>query len=49
MSSVRRIFVEKKPAFAVRAKELQSELRSYLGIKTVSSVRRLFFRQWTNQ
>lgn len=39
MSSVRRIFVEKKPAFAIRAKELQSELRSYLGIKTVSSVR----------
>ena len=39
MSSVRRIFVEKKPAFAIQAKELQSEIRSYLGIKTVSDVR----------
>ncbi|MCI9083413.1 MAG: phosphoribosylformylglycinamidine synthase [Lachnospiraceae bacterium] len=39
MSSVRRIFVEKKPEFAIQAKELQSEIRSYLGIKTVSGVR----------
>ncbi|NBH15231.1 phosphoribosylformylglycinamidine synthase [Lachnospiraceae bacterium] len=39
MSSVKRIFVEKKPAFAIQAKELQSEIRSYLGIKTVSGVR----------
>ncbi len=39
MSSVRRIFVEKKPDFAIQAKELQSEIRSYLGIKTVSHVR----------
>lgn len=39
MGNVRRIFVEKKPAFAVQAKELQSEIRSYLGIKTVTGVR----------
>ncbi len=30
---VRRIYVEKKPDFAIRAKELLSELRSYLGLK----------------
>ena len=39
MSNVRRVFVEKKPAFAIQAKELQSEIKSYLGIKTVSKVR----------
>lgn len=39
MSNVRRIFVEKKPAFAVQAKELQSEIKSYLGIRTVTGVR----------
>lgn len=39
MSNVRRIFVEKKPAFAIQAKELQSEIKSYLGIKTVTHVR----------
>ena len=39
MSSVRRIFVEKKPDFAVQAKELQSELRGYLGIQSVTEVR----------
>ena len=27
MSDVRRIFVEKKPDFAIQAKELQSEIR----------------------
>ena len=32
MSSVKRVYVEKKPEYAVRAKELQSEIRSYLGI-----------------
>jgi phosphoribosylformylglycinamidine synthase len=30
---VRRIFVEKKPAFAVKAKELKSEMSEYLGIE----------------
>ena len=39
MSNVRRVYVEKKPPFAVQAKELKSEITSYLGIKTVSSVR----------
>lgn len=37
--SVRRIFVEKKPEFAVRAKELREEIKSYLGIDTVTDVR----------
>lgn len=36
---VRRVFVEKKEAFAVKAKELQEEIRSYLGIQTVTGVR----------
>ncbi len=41
MSSVRRIYVEKKPAYAVKAKELKAEIKSYLGIKTVENVRAL--------
>lgn len=40
-SNVRRVYVEKKPAFAVKAKELQSEIRSYLGIRSVTKVREL--------
>ena len=36
---VRRIYVEKKEAFAVRAKELSGEIRSYLGLKTLTGVR----------
>ena len=39
MSSVRRVFVEKKPAFAVAAKELRHEIRHYLGIQDVTGVR----------
>ena len=39
MSNVRRVYVEKKPAYAVAAKELQSEIKGYLGIKTVTGVR----------
>ena len=39
MGSVRRIFVEKKPDFAVKAKELKEEIKSYLGIDGVSQVR----------
>ena len=39
MSSVRRVYVEKKPAFAVQAKELKHEISSYLGIKDVTGVR----------
>ena len=41
MSSVKRVYVEKKPAFAVKAKELQSEISSYLGISGVTKVREL--------
>ena len=37
--SVKRVFVEKKPAFAVQAKELRSEIESYLGINGVTGVR----------
>ena len=37
--SVKRIFVEKKPAYAVKAGELREELESYLGIDTVENVR----------
>jgi phosphoribosylformylglycinamidine synthase len=36
---VRRVFVEKKEAFAVKAKELEEEIKSYLGIQTVTNVR----------
>ena len=36
---VRRVFVEKKEAYAVKAKELQEEIQSYLGIQTVTGVR----------
>ena len=39
MGKVRRVFVEKKDAFAVKAKELQEEIRSYLGIEGVTGVR----------
>lgn len=39
MGSVRRVYVEKKVPYAVRAKELKEELRSYLGLKTLTSVR----------
>ena len=39
MSQVRRIYVEKKDAFAVNAKELHSEIKSYLGIEEVTGVR----------
>ena len=36
---VKRVYVEKKPEFAVQAKELRHEVKSYLGIKTVKNVR----------
>ena len=39
MGSVRRVYVEKKPAFAVQAKELKSEITGYLGITEVEEVR----------
>ena len=37
--SVRRIFVEKREAFAVKAKELREEIVNYLGIQTITGVR----------
>ncbi len=36
---VKRVYVEKKPEFAVQAKELRHEVKSYLGIKTAKNVR----------
>lgn len=43
MSSVKRIYVEKKEPFAVKAKELKEEMKSYLGINSVDKVR-IFIR-----
>ena len=39
MSNVRRVYSEKMPAFAVKAKELKEEIDSYLNIDTVTGVR----------
>ena len=39
MSNVRRVYVEKKPAYAVQAKELKHEISSYLGINLSTNVR----------
>ncbi|WP_251392465.1 phosphoribosylformylglycinamidine synthase [Mediterraneibacter agrestimuris] len=39
MSNVRRVYVEKKPDFAVQAKDLKHEIKHYLGIQTVTGVR----------
>ena len=41
MSNVRRVYVEKKQSFAVKAKEMKNEISSYLGIQTVTNVREL--------
>ena len=38
---VRRIYVEKKEAFAGKARDLEGEIKSYLGIKSVKKVRQL--------
>ncbi len=38
MSSVRRVYVEKKPPFAGKARELEHELRGYLGIGQIRDV-----------
>ncbi len=43
MGNVRRIYVEKKEAFAVKARELEEELRSYLGINGLEQAR-IFIR-----
>ena len=39
MSNVKRVYVEKKPGFAVQAEELKHEGKSYLGIKDIQNVR----------
>ena len=39
MGNVRRVYVEKKPDFAVKAKELKHEIKHYLDITTVDAVR----------
>ncbi|MGN0327071.1 MAG: phosphoribosylformylglycinamidine synthase [Lachnospiraceae bacterium] len=39
MSSVRRIYVEKKREYAVKARELEEELKGYLGIDGIKEVR----------
>ena len=39
MGNVRRIYVEKKEAYAVKAKELHEELKNYLGIQGITKVR----------
>ena len=42
MSSVRRVYVEKKPDYAVAARDLKHEISSYLGISQVTAVRVLY-------
>lgn len=39
MGSVRRIYVEKKAPYAVRARELKEEVKRYLGVKGLTAVR----------
>ena len=39
MSNVKRVYVEKKPGFAVQAEELKHEVKSYLGIKDIQNIR----------
>ena len=39
MENVKRIYVEKKEAYAVKARELEGDLKSYLGIHGVEKVR----------
>ena len=43
MANVRRIYVEKKAAFAVKATELYEDLKSYLGVDGLEKVR-IFIR-----
>ena len=39
MNTVKRVYVEKKPEFAVQAKSLSHEVKGYLGIENVKSIR----------
>ena len=43
MGKVKRIYVEKKESFAVKARELEEELKGYLGIAGLKKVR-IFIR-----
>ena len=45
MGNVRRVYVEKKPDFAVKAKELKHEVKHYLGI-AADQVRVLIVMMW---
>ena len=47
--SVKRVYVEKKPEFAVKAGELREEIGSYLSIDTVTGVRVLIRYDIENQ
>ena len=42
---VRRIYVEKKEPFAVKAKELHEEIRNYLGLKNITRPLICFMRR----
>lgn len=46
MSKVRRVYVEKKDAFAVAAKGLSHEIKSYLGVQGLEGVRVLIAMMW---
>ena len=39
MGNVRRIYVEKKEPYAVKARELKEEIESFLGINSVEQIR----------
>ena len=39
MGQVKRLYVEKKPDFAVKARELEEEIRAYLAVDDVTGVR----------
>ena len=39
MSGVKRIYVEKKPPYAVKARELKEDIEGYLGISNIEHVR----------
>ena len=43
MSKVKRVYVEKKPEYAVKAKELSEELTEYLNLRVSGLSRRFGF------
>lgn len=46
MGNVRRIYVEKKEPYAVKARELKEEIESFLGINSVEQIRVSFAMMW---